>query len=149
LVGHPNDRGKDCTFRTFYFFPFSFYFLSFYFWQQLIFWCLFLWDNISISFWQVFWCLNLGDALTFFTPWCILTLGNVFLYYTLKAMCNSSLGVWKNTLSVCLFVCLFICLFVLENVKEKFFNIVDWAWLYRNCGLYVIGSFNILNTARR
>jgi uncharacterized membrane protein len=35
--------------------------------------------------------------------------GNVFLYYTLRTICNSSLGVWKNTLFVCLFVYLFFC----------------------------------------
>jgi hypothetical protein len=52
-------------------FSFSFFFVSFYFyvWQQLIFWYLFLWENILVSFcWQVFWCLSLGDALAFFTP---------------------------------------------------------------------------------
>jgi uncharacterized membrane protein SirB2 len=35
--------------------------------------------------------------------------GNVFLYYTLQKMCNSSLGLWKNTLFVCLFVYLSFC----------------------------------------
>jgi hypothetical protein len=32
-------------------------------------------------------------------------------------MYNSSLGVWQNTLFVCLFI--FICLFVLENFEKK------------------------------
>jgi uncharacterized membrane protein YczE len=46
-------------------------------------------------------------------------------------MCNSSLGVWKNTLSICLFVCLFVflfkkkkivCLFVFFVLKIKIQN---------------------------
>jgi hypothetical protein len=32
-------------------------------------------------------------------------------------MCDSSLGVWKNTLSVCLFI--FSCLFVFKILQKK------------------------------
>jgi hypothetical protein len=112
--------------------------------------------NIAVSLWQVCSCLSLRDALGFFTLWCFLTSSNVFLYYTLRTMCNSSLGVWKNTLSVCLFI--FICPFCSKKKKKrkkKFCYVFDWAWLHRTMvciplvcltcwTLYVIKNLNLL-----
>jgi hypothetical protein len=99
--------------------------------------------NVAVSFsWQVFWCLSLGDALTFHTSmfpyFC-----NVFLHYTLRTMCNSSLGVWKNILSFCWFVCLFIIAYFF--FKKKIF-VVKFE-LNCNYGLHFIGLLKFLNTS--
>jgi hypothetical protein len=136
-------------------YPFFFFlvdFFLFYSWQQFTFWCLFLWGNIAVSLWQVCSCLSLGDALTFFTLWCFLIPGNVFLYYTLWTMCDSSLGVWKKH-SVCLFVYFFClifysCLFVLkilQKKKKKYVCFVVKFELNRSCGLHFIGLLKVLN----
>jgi len=111
-------RGSGVTFllhfifRTFPFSHFSFHlclFLLFLTAIDLVM-CAFV-RNIVVILWQECSCLSLGDALAFFTPWYFITPGNVFLYYTLWTKYNSSLGVWKNTMSICW---LFICPFVLE-----------------------------------
>jgi hypothetical protein len=87
--------------------------------------CVFV-RNFAVSLWQMCSCLSLGDALAFFTPWYFLAPYNLFLYYTLWTMCDSSLGVWKHNLSVCLFI--FICLFYYSKkiIKNK---IVRCCWL--------------------
>jgi pilus assembly protein TadC len=59
-----------------------------------------------------------GRLPSFFTPWRFLTSGNVLLYYTLRAMCNSSLGVWK-TLCLLIFVFVIICLFLFVFCAKK------------------------------
>jgi hypothetical protein len=66
---------------------------------------------------------------------------NVFIHYTLRTMCNSSLRVWKNTMFICLFI--FSCLFILNILKKK--NVVAKFELNISCGLYFIGLFKVLN----
>jgi hypothetical protein len=51
-----------------------------------------------------------GRLPSFFTPLRFLTSGNVLLYYTLRAMCNSSLGVWKT---LCLFIFVFVIIIII------------------------------------
>jgi hypothetical protein len=59
-----------------------------------------------------------GRLPSFFTPLRFLTSGNVLLYYTLRAMCNSSLGVWK-TLCLFIFVFVIIIFFFVFLCKKK------------------------------
>jgi len=149
LVGHPLDRGRCCKFS----FPFYFMYIRFLSFFILFLAILFLTTinllilisvkNFVVSLWQVCSCLSLADALAFFTLWCFLTPGNVFLYYTLWTMCDSSLGVWKNTLSVCLFI--FSCLFVLKTLKKKNSIIIVKFELNRSCGLHFISLLKVLN----
>jgi hypothetical protein len=53
-------------------------------------------------------------------------------------MCHLGLGVWTNTLSICLF-----CLFL--SVYNFFFYamLLIGHNLHHNCGLHVIGVFNL------
>jgi hypothetical protein len=74
LVGHPRDWGRHCkfsfTFLYSWFLSFYFYFFSFlHLFLTTINLSMFVsMRNIVVSFcWQVFWCLSLGDALTFHT----------------------------------------------------------------------------------
>ena len=98
-------------------FFFFFRFISCIFWQQSIFWCLFLWQNIAVNFLIGVLVFKFGGCPTFFTLRYFLPSSNVFLYYKLGTMCNnSSLGVWKETLSVIIF---FFCLFVSITFQKK------------------------------
>jgi hypothetical protein len=68
-------------------------------------------------------------------------------------MYHLSLGVWTNTLSicfVCLFTCfvLFLCVYICFYLYIKFFFLFVAIFLighdlHRNCGLHVIGLFNV------
>jgi hypothetical protein len=78
---------------------------------------------------------------------------NVFLA-TLGTMCHLSLGVWTNILSVFLFV-LFTCFVLFLHVYICFCHVYKFFFflfvtmllighdLHRNCGLHVIGLFNL------
>jgi hypothetical protein len=65
-------------------------------------------------------------------------------------MCHLSLEVWTNTLSIC-FICLFTCfvLFLFVYICFCLYIIFFFVMLlighnlYRNCGLHVIGVFNL------
>jgi hypothetical protein len=65
---------------------------------------------------------------------------NVFLA-TLGTMCHLNLGVWTNTLFVCLFICVF-CLFCYIK-KFCFAMLLIGHDLHHNCGLCAIGVFNL------
>jgi hypothetical protein len=59
-------------------------------------------------------------------------------------MCDSSFGVWKNTLFICLFI--FSCLFVLKIGHKKIIIIVVVKFeLNRSYGLHFIGLLKVLN----
>jgi hypothetical protein len=75
LVGHPCDRVRPYKFfvpfyyiwfLSFFIYPLSFYF---YFWQQTTFWCLFLWENVAVSFVDRCLVLKFGGLPGLFTPW--------------------------------------------------------------------------------
>jgi uncharacterized membrane protein YczE len=92
----------------------------------------------------VFWCSSLRDALTFAhfgsSSHC-----NVFLA-TLGTMFHLSLGVWTNILSIFLFVYLLVLfVFVYKKKKKKnyFAMLLIGHDLHHNCGLCVIGVFNL------
>jgi hypothetical protein len=96
--------------------------------------------------------LSSGDALDFAlfgsSSHCNVSLA------TLGTMCHLSLGVWTNTLSV-YFICFISCVVLFLSVYMCFcmyiifffFLIVDMFLighnLHRNCGLHVIGVFNL------
>jgi hypothetical protein len=90
-----------------------------------------------------------GRLPSFFTPLRFLTSGNVLLYYTLRAMCNSSLGVWKT---LCLFIFVFViiiiifCLFVQKKKKKKnlCYLFVKFE-LNCDCDVHFIGLLKGLN----
>ena len=61
-------------------------------------------------------------------------------------MCHLSLGVWTNILSVVLFV--FLSVYIRFCLRIKFFflfvaMLLIGHNLHRNCGLHVIGVFNV------
>jgi hypothetical protein len=99
----------------------------------------------------VYWCSSWGDALAFAhfgsSFHCI-----VFLA-TSETMCHLSLGVWTNILSVCLFVLfvvllVFVCIYLFLSVYKIFYflfiaMVLIGHNLYYNCGLHVIGVFNL------
>jgi hypothetical protein len=99
----------------------------------------------------VFWCSSLGDALTFAhsgsSSHCIEFLS------TLETMCHLSLGVWTNILSVYLFVLfvvlfVFVCIYLFLFVYKVFYflfvvMLLIGHNLHCNCGLHVIGVFNL------
>jgi hypothetical protein len=59
-------------------------------------------------------------------------------------MCHLSLGVWTNTLSICLFVICMFCLFLYIIFFLFFFAMLLIGYdLHHNCGLHVIGVFNL------
>jgi hypothetical protein len=60
-------------------------------------------------------------------------------------MCNSSLGVWNNTLSVCLFIFIFVLEFFLKKNKINLCYVVVKFELNCNCGLHFIGLLKVLN----
>ena len=72
---------------------------------------------------------------------------------TLGTMCHLSLGVWTNTLSICLFVLVvvllvFICIYLFLSVYIYFFFLFVTILLIGhnllcNCGSHVIGMFNL------
>jgi hypothetical protein len=62
-----------------------------------------------------------GGRLAFFILKCFLPFGNVFLYYTLRKMCNSSLGVFKERHIVCLFVCFYLSICSKKKTINFFF----------------------------
>ena len=99
--------------------------------------------KIAVSFWQVFWWSSLGDALDF-ALFISLSHCNVF-FATLGTMCQLSLGVWTNILSFFLFV--FVCKYSFLSVYKFFLLFIAMLLirhnLHRNCGLYVIGVFNV------
>jgi hypothetical protein len=74
---------------------------------------------------------------------------NVFLA-TFGTMCHLSLGVWTNILSVFLLVLFCFCMYIFVfamYIKFFFFLFVTMLLighdLHRNCGLHVIGLFNL------
>ena len=93
----------------------------------------------------MFWYSSSGDALGFAhfgsSSNCI-----VFLA-TLGTMCHLSLGVWTNTLFVCLFLSVYICFFFFCLFTIFFFIFVAMLLigndLHHICGLHVIGVFNL------
>ena len=98
----------------------------------------------------MFRCSSSGDALTFTHP-SSLTHCIVFLA-TLGTMCHLSLEVWTNIMSIVLFVfiCYFVCFLSVYShfcLYIKFFIFVAMLLiehnLLRNCGLHVIGVFNL------
>jgi hypothetical protein len=72
---------------------------------------------------------------------------------TLRTMYHLILGVWTNILSVCLFVLIvvlfiFVCIYLFSSIYKLFFflfvaMLLIWHNLHRNCGLHVIGVFNL------
>jgi hypothetical protein len=82
----------------------------------------------------VFWCLSLGDALTFVTLKFSFPSSNVFLHYTLRTMCNSSLGgMEKHSAHLFVYLYLSFC-----SKKKNCAMLFVKFELNRNCGLHFI-----------
>jgi hypothetical protein len=59
-------------------------------------------------------------------------------------MCHLSLGVWTNTLFVCLFLSVYICFLSVYNFFFVFVAMLLIGYdLHHICGLYVISVFNL------
>jgi hypothetical protein len=86
-----------------------------------------------------------GGRPAFFTPRCFLPSGNVFLYYTLRTMCNSSLWVWKDTIYLFVLICLFVFNMFVKKKKKKCYVVVKYE-LSCNYDLHFIGTLKVLNT---
>jgi hypothetical protein len=69
----------------------------------------------------------------------------LIIYYTLRAMCNSSLGVWKNTLSMYIYFYLPFCAKKIQKKKKKLRYVFVKFELNCNCDLYFIGLLKGLN----
>jgi hypothetical protein len=107
-------------------FSYAFHDAYFYYMVGVVF-CFSEWVFLRLSL-GVYYKLYLPNE-AFIYPWY-----HTFILYTLRAMCDLGLGVWK-------YICPKIFKFFLQM-----FMLLCRIWLIYNCGLLSIDKFKILNT---